>query len=115
MALILNPRFALLLIGLASVWGDTVIEPRAVGAFVLGAWTGTVVVGVPLAFVLWVLRLRTLGETIQPLAQLPALLIVSAMVLYFAGADIGAIPVFAGGAVALWWLKRKLSFGLLPL
>lgn len=113
MPLFLNPRFAfLLLIGLPLA-GGTALHPQAASAFVMGAWAGALTVGPPLAIVMWVLRLRTLGETIAPLARLPVLIVVTALILYYGGVDIGFGPVMAGSAAALWWIRRKLGFGLL--
>jgi hypothetical protein len=93
--------------------GGSVLHPQAATAFVMGAWAGVLTAGPPLLIALWVLRIRTLGETLAPVTQLPLVLIVTALVLYYGGADIGFGPVMASSAVALWWIKRKLGLTLL--
>ncbi|MEJ6396863.1 hypothetical protein [Yoonia sp. 208BN28-4] len=112
MPLFLNPRFAFLLLIAVPLAGGTVLHPHGASAFVMGAWAGALVVGPPLAFAMWVLRLRTLGETIAPIARLPMLIVATALILYYSGVDIGFGPVMAGAAGALWWIKRRLGFGL---
>jgi hypothetical protein len=112
MPLFLNPRFAfLILIGLPLA-GGTAVHPQGASAFVMGAWAGALIVGPPLAIVLWVLRLRTLGETIAPLARLPVMIVLTVLILYYSGVDIGLGPVMGLTAGALWWVKRKLGFAL---
>ncbi len=113
MPFFLSPRFAfLLLIGLPLA-GGTVVHPQGASAFVMGAWAGALVIGPPLAILLWVLRLRTLGETIAPLARLPVIIVLTALILYYGGVDIGFGPVMAGSAAAIWWIKRKLGLAFI--
>jgi hypothetical protein len=113
MPLFLNPRFALLLLIGLPLAGGTVVHPQGASAFVMGAWAGTLIVGPPLAILLWVLRIRTLGETIAPLARMPVLIVLTVLILYYADVDIGLGPVMGLTAAAVFWVKRKLGMALI--
>jgi hypothetical protein len=113
MPLFLSPHFAFLMLIAIPMAAGTAVHPQAASAFVMGAWAGALSVGPPLAILLWVLRLRSLGETIAPLARLPVLIVLTVLILFYAGVDIGLGPVMGLSAGALWWVKRKLGLALI--
>lgn len=112
MPFFLSPRFALMLMLMVPLIGGAAVQPQAVTAFVLGAWAGALTIGPPLAILLWALRIRTLGETIAPLASLPVLVVLTGLILYYGGFDLGPLPILGGTALAAWWVKRRLGSGL---
>lgn len=111
MPFFLGPRFAMLLLVALPLAGGATVHPHGVSAFVMGAWIGVLIVVPPLMIVLWVLRLRTIGQVLRPLIRLPILIGLTVLLLYFAGVEIGLGGQILGGAAALMWLRqgRKLA------
>ncbi|SEW38935.1 hypothetical protein SAMN04488515_2531 [Cognatiyoonia koreensis] len=103
----LNPRFGmLLLVGLPLVGGASV-HPQGATAFLMGAWAGVLFVGPPLMILAWIMGIKSLGEVLSPLFNLPALLILTAVILLVYGQELGLGAQTAGLGGALWWLKRR--------
>lgn len=108
MPVFLTPRFAIALCALFTVATGIVIQPQAATAFVLGAWVGLVAAG-PVLVVLWALGLIDLSTLVRPLTRLPVLIVLSLGLLWMTGTLPPAMAGAAGGAGALWWLRRGLG------
>lgn len=107
MPIFLNPRFAvLLLIGLPLL-GGAAVHPHGASAFVMGAWTGTLLAVPPLFLLMWVLGLRNLQQLIKPLLRLPVLVGLMLLVFYLSKAEVGPQVQLLGGGALLWWARRR--------
>ena len=109
MPIFLSPRFAMLLLVAMPLMGGAAVHPQGASAFLIGAWTGVLLVGPPLMILLWIMGLRSIGEILRPLASLPILIGLTMLVLYLSGTDVGLGGQLAGGAGLLWWLRRGRS------
>jgi hypothetical protein len=113
MSFLLNPRWVMIILLALPVTGMTALHPQAGSAFVMGAWSGVLIAGPPIFLLAWILRIQSLADTLRPLTHLPILIAFSVVLLYLAGVDFGPLGVFGGVGAAAWWIKRKVSFGLL--
>lgn len=113
MSFLLNPRWAMLVLLGLPLMGVTMLHPQAGSAFIMGAWVGVLLGGPPVYFVAWVLRIQSLGDTLRPLTHIPILIALTCVLLYLADVDFGPLGVFGGVGAAAWWIRRKISFGLL--
>jgi len=93
--------------------GQVAVHPQAASAFVVGAWAGTSLVAPPLMILMWALGLRTIGELLRPLAQLPILIGLTLVLLYLMETDIGLGGQMMGGGALMFWLMKQR--GKLPL
>jgi len=106
MPFFLNPRFAMLLLVLMPLAGGAAVHPHGAGAFVLGAWAGTLLAAPPLMILMWVLGLRTIGELLRPLAKLPIMIGMTMLLLYLTDTDVGLGGHLLGGGALLLWLRQ---------
>jgi len=113
MSFLLNPRWVMLILLALPVTGMTAIHPQAGSAFVMGAWAGVLCAGPPIYLAAWILRIHSLADTLRPLTSLPILIAFTIVLLYLADVDFGPLGVLGGVGVAAWWVRRKVSFGLL--
>ena len=113
MSFLLNPRWVMLLLLALPVSDVTVVHPQAGSAFVIGAWAGVIIAGPPIFFVAWVLRIQSLADTLRPLTHLPILIAFTLVLLYMADVEMGPLATLGGVGAAAWWIRRKISFGLL--
>jgi hypothetical protein len=113
MSFLLNPRWVMIILLALPVTGVTAVHPQAGSAFVMGAWAGVLIAGPPIFLIAWILRIQSLADTLRPLTNLPILIALTVALLYFAGGAFGPLGVFGGVGVAAWWIRRKVSFGLL--
>lgn len=113
MTFLLNARWIMLILLALPVSGLTIVHPQAGSAFVMGAWAGVLIGGPPIYFTAWVLRIQSLADTLRPLTHLPILIAVTIALLYLADVEFGPLGMLGGVGAAAWWIRRKLSFGLL--
>ena len=107
MPIFLNPRFgALLLVGLPLA-GGAAVHPQSATAFLLGAWAGILIAGPPLMLMAWMMGIKTIGQVLAPLFNLPALLVLTGVILFVYGEALGIGAQAAGAGGLLWWLKRR--------
>jgi len=104
---LLNPRKALLLLAAVPIAGGVSIHPQAITAFVLGAWAGFVFIGVPLILAAWMIGVRSLAETLRPLARVPVLVALTLGLMMISGVDVPATFQAAGATIGIWWLKFR--------
>ncbi len=106
MPFFLNPRFAMLLLVALPLAGGAVVHPQGASAFIMGAWAGILLVAPPLMILLWLLGLRTIGDLLRPLARLPILIGLTALMFYMTDTDIGLGGQMLGGGALLFWLRQ---------
>lgn len=106
MPFFLNSRFAMFLLIAMPLAGGAVVHPHGASAFIMGAWAGTLLVAPPLMILLWILGLRSIGDLLRPLARLPILIGLTALMFYMTGTDIGLGGQLLGGGALLLWLRQ---------
>lgn len=107
MLTLLKPRLLVTLLSGAALTSGVAIHPKAAAAAALGAWGGFIFIGLPLIIAAWLIGLRSLADTIRPLARLPILLGITVALMFIAGADLPASVQAIGAAASLWWLKFR--------
>ena len=107
MLTLLKPRLLATLLSGAAISSGIAINPQAATAFVLGAWGGFICVGLPLILTAWLIGLRSLADTIRPLARLPILLGITVGLMFITGAELPASIQAIGAAASIWWLKFR--------
>lgn len=107
MPMFLNPRFGMLLLVGLTLAGGATVHPQGATAFMLGAWAGVLIAGPPLMIVAWMLGVKTIGQVLAPLFNLPALLVLTGVILFIYGEELGLGAQAAGAGGLMWWLKRR--------
>jgi len=107
MLTLLKPRLLMTLLAGLPIATGVAIHPQAATAFVLGAWGGYICVGLPLLLTAWLIGLRSLAQTLRPLARVPILIGITVALMIFSGADLPASIQALGAAASLWWLKFR--------
>ena len=113
MSFLLNSRWIMIILMALPVTGITVLHPQTGSAFIMGAWAGVLIGGPPIFLAAWILRIHSLADALRPLTHLPILIAFTFVLFYLADVDLGALPIFGGVGIAAWWIRRKISFGLL--
>lgn len=113
MSFLLNARWILLILLALPFSGFTAVNPQAGTAFIMGAWAGVLIGGPPVYFAAWVLRVQSLADTLRPLTHLPILIGLTIIMLYLADVQVGPLGMLGAIGAAAWWIRRKLTFGLL--
>lgn len=107
MLTLLNPRLLMVLAAAIPMAGGAVLHPQGVTAFALGAWGGFIFVGLPLMLAAWLIGLRSLAETLRPIARLPILIGLTIGLMFVSGVDLPATVQALGAGATLWWLKFR--------
>lgn len=110
MPLFLNPRIGMLLLVGLPLAGGASVHPQGTTAFMLGAWSGVLIAGPPLMLLAWMMGVKSLGQVLAPLFNLPALLLLTGVVLLVYGQELGLGAQAAGAGGLLWWIKRRRFF-----
>lgn len=107
MPFFLNPRFGMMLLVGLTLAGGATVHPKGATAFMLGAWAGVLFAGPPLMVMAWMMGVKSLGQVLAPLFSLPALLLITGVVLLVYGQELGLGAQAAGAGGLLWWIKRR--------
>lgn len=107
MPIFLNPRFGMLFLVGLPLSGGAAVHPQGATAFLLGAWAGVLLAGPPIMIIAWILGIKTIGQVLAPLFNLPALLVLSGVILFMYGEALGLGAQAAGAGGLMWWLKRR--------
>jgi len=89
MPFFLNPRFGMMLLVGLTLAGGATVHPQGATAFMLGAWAGVCLAGPPLMLMAWAMGVKSLGQLRAPLFNLPALLLITGVLLCVYGQERG--------------------------
>ena len=104
---VLKPRLVMTMLAALPIASGVAINPQAATAAVLGAWGGFIFIGLPLIIIAWLIGLRSLADTIRPLARLPILIGITVALMFISGAALPPSVTAIGAAASLWWLKFR--------
>ncbi len=96
---------AVLLIGLPFLSGAAV-APQTVSAFVMGAWAGVLIAAPPLMLLAFCLGLYSLRQLFAPLMRLPVLIVLTVLLLYLSGVELGLGLQTLTAGMLLWWANK---------
>lgn len=104
--MIFQVKIAVLLFVGFSLLSGAAIAPQSASAFVLGAWAGVILAAPPLMLLAFSLGLMNLRQVLAPLVRLPVLIVLSAVLLYLSGVELGTgVQTIVAGAT-LWWARK---------
>ena len=104
--MIFNIRLmTLLLMGFPFVTG-VAIAPKAASAFAMGAWAGVLIAGPPLMILAFCLGVYNLRQLLAPLMRLPVLVVLTVILLYYSGVEVGMGLQAATAGAVLWWARK---------
>ena len=104
--MIFQVKIAILFFLGCSFLSGAAVAPQSASAFVMGAWAGVLLAAPPLMLLAFSLGLLKLRQLLAPLMRLPVLIVLSAVLLYISGVELGTGVQSIVVAATLWWARK---------